>query len=138
MNKSTLSALFISMLMITSTMVKAEETDIGYADTGEYSKYERVGYGSHVGDKALNGMANLVTAVLEIPKSIINTTNESNLAYGVVGGLLKGVINTVGRAATGVTDIVTMPIPTKPIAQPVYIWDDFDVDTSYGDVFRLQ
>ena len=138
MNKSTLSALFISMLMITSTMVKAEETDTGYADTGEYSKYERVGYGSHVGHKALNGMANLATAVLEIPKSIINTTNESNLAYGVVGGLLKGVINTVGRVAIGVTDIVTMPIPTKPIAQPVYIWDDFDVDTSYGDVFRLQ
>jgi putative exosortase-associated protein (TIGR04073 family) len=132
MNKSTLSALLISILIATSTVAKAETNHL----EGEYQK-EDVSYASKIGYKALNGVANLATAVLEIPKSIINTTNESNIVYGVVGGVLKGVINTAGRVATGVTDIVTFPIPTKPIAQPAYIWGDFDVDTSYDDVFRL-
>ena len=133
MNKSTFSALFISILMVTSTVARAET---GREETEHKKEYSS--YGSHVGYKALNGIANLATAVLEIPKSIINTTNDSNLAYGLTGGLLKGVIHTAGRIATGVTDIITVSIPTKPITQPVYIWDDFDVDTSYNDVFRLR
>ncbi|MEY3788913.1 MAG: hypothetical protein RLZ75_3121, partial [Pseudomonadota bacterium] len=29
------------------------------------------------------------------------------------------------------------PLPTKPVAYPLYVWDDFDVDTTYGDVYRL-
>lgn len=98
---------------------------------------EHQSYGSKVGHKALTALANLTTAPLEIPKNIINTTNQSNIVYGVAGGFLKGIINTVGRIGVGVTDLITFPIPTKPIAQPVYIWDDFDVDTTYGEVFRL-
>ena len=133
MNKCTLSALLISILVVTSTVTKAETSHEEAKHKKEYSSY-----GAHVGYKALNGLANLTTAVLEIPKSIINTTNDSNLVYGITGGLLKGVLHTAGRVATGVTDIVTVSIPTKPIAQPVYIWDDFDVDTSYDDVFRLR
>ncbi len=62
---------------------------------------------------------------------------KSNFIYGITGGLVKGVINIIGRTAVGVTDLITFPIPTRPIAQPVYIWNDFDVDTNYGPVFRL-
>ncbi|MBL6987289.1 MAG: exosortase system-associated protein, TIGR04073 family [Methylobacter sp.] len=98
---------------------------------------ESSNYGSKVGNKALNGFANITTSTLEIPKNIINTTNDSNIIYGITGGLLKGVINTIGRVAVGVTDIITFPIPTKPIAQSAYIWDGFDDDTTYGPVFRL-
>jgi len=94
-------------------------------------------YGSKVGNKALNGFANLTTSVLEIPKNIINTTNQSNVIYGFIGGLFKGIIHTCGRIGVGVADLLTIPLPTKPIAQPVYIWNDFDVDTTYGPVFRL-
>ncbi len=94
-------------------------------------------YGSKVGNKALNAFANLTTGVLEIPKNIINTTNKSNIVYGAVGGLFKGLIHTAGRIGVGIADLVTIPLPTWPIAQPAYIWDDFDVDTSYGPVFRL-
>ena len=93
-------------------------------------------YGSKVGHKILNGFANITTGVLEIPKNVINTTNESNIVYGVFGGVLKGVINTGGRIVVGVVDLVTAPLPTKPIAYPVYVWDDFDADTTYGEVFR--
>lgn len=122
MTKSTLSILFASLLMLASSNLFAEE---------------QRGYGEKVGYKALNGLANIVTSPLEIPKNIINTTNQSNVAYGFVGGLAKGILNTAGRIASGVADLVTFPLPTKPIAQPVYIWDDFDIDTSYGPAFRL-
>ncbi len=94
-------------------------------------------YGGKVGNKALNAFANLTAGVLEIPKNIINTTNQSNIVYGVVGGLFKGLIHTGGRIGVGIADLVTIPLPTKPIAQPIYIWEDFDVDTAYGPVFRL-
>ncbi|MDI1292896.1 MAG: exosortase system-associated protein, TIGR04073 family [Methylobacter sp.] len=94
-------------------------------------------YGGKVGNKALNAFANLTTGVLEIPKNIINTTNQSNIVYGTVGGLFKGLIHTAGRIGVGIADLVTIPLPTMPIAQPEYIWEDFDVDTSYGPVFRL-
>lgn len=122
MTKSTLSILLASFLMFATSNLVAEE---------------QKSYGSKIGNKALNGLTNIITASLEIPKSIINTTNQSNIVYGFVGGLSKGILNTAGRIGSGVADIITFPIPTKPIARPAYIWEDFDVDTSYGKVFRL-
>lgn len=98
----------------------------------EHGNYQR-----NVLDKAGNGFANLATGWLEIPKNIINTTNQSNLILGFFGGMLKGIVNMAGRTGIGVIDLVTAPIPTQPIVQPVLIWDDFDVDTHYGDAFRL-
>lgn len=98
---------------------------------------EPVSYGGKVGNKALSAFANLTTCVLEIPKNIINTSNKSNVFYGVIGGLFKGLVHTAGRIGVGVADLITIPLPTKPIAQPEYIWDDFDVDTHYGPAFRL-
>lgn len=98
---------------------------------------DQASYASQVGNKALNGFANISTAVLEIPKNIINTTNDSNIFYGFFGGMFKGFINTFGRLIVGVSDLVTAPVPTNPIAQPVYIWDDFDRDTTFGETYRL-
>jgi len=105
-----------------------------------YTHSQHYNYGSEIGAKALNGFANIATGFLEMPKNVINVSNESgsNILYGIFGGLGKGIVNFGGRLAVGVTDLITFPIPTKPIASPLYIWDDFDVDTSYGQVFRLQ
>lgn len=75
MTKSTFSIIFASFLIFGSSSLFAEEQQ---------------SYGSKVGNKALNGLSNIFTAVLEIPKNIINTTNDSNIAYGAVGGLAKG------------------------------------------------
>jgi putative exosortase-associated protein (TIGR04073 family) len=95
-------------------------------------------YGERVGEKVVSGFANLATGWLEMPKNVINVTNQSNIFYGFTGGLAKGMIHTAGRMGVGIADLVTFPIPTKPIAYPLYIWEDFDVDTAYGDVMRLQ
>jgi len=99
---------------------------------------EQQSYGSQVGYKAVNGLTNITTAILEIPKNIINTTNDSNIILGSVGGLAKGMVHTLGRMMTGLTDVITAPLPTKPIIEPAYIWQDFDADTTYDQVFRLK
>ena len=121
------------------------------------SSMERDRYFRQAGDKALNGFTNVVTGPLELPKSIINYTNhasynygnnfnggnysnndpDDNIIYGIFGGIISGSINATGRIMTGVTDLITAPLPTKPIVQPKYVWDDFDKNNSYGPVFRL-
>lgn len=121
MKKITFPILLLSLLLASSA---------GFAE-------EQPSYGSKVGHKALNGFTNMTTAILEIPKNIINTSNDSNIILGSVGGLAKGIVHTLGRMMTGLADLVTAPLPTKPIVQPEYIWDDFDIDTTYGEAFRL-
>lgn len=89
-------------------------------------------YGQVFGRKVLSGLANLTTGVAEIPKNIIIVNNQSNFAYGLVGGSFKGLLNMVGRIGVGVVDLVSSPIPTQPIVYPNYVWDDFYAETSYG------
>ncbi len=100
---------------------------------------EETRYRRQVGDKALSGAANIVSAPLEIPKNIINVTNEDggNIFYGLVGGVIKGSIDAAGRISNGVADLVTAPIPTKTVVNPKYVWDDFDESNTYGKVMRL-
>ncbi|MDO9425007.1 MAG: exosortase system-associated protein, TIGR04073 family [Methylobacter sp.] len=131
--------LFAGLFTAYAPMTHAEIQQQGYGNTTHIpvDSTKHRSYGSKVGNKALNAFANLTTGVLEIPKNIINTTNQSNIIYGVVGGLFKGLVHTAGRIGVGIADLVTIPLPTKPIAQPLYIWEDFDVDTTYGPVFRL-
>ncbi|WP_031437738.1 exosortase system-associated protein, TIGR04073 family [Methylobacter tundripaludum] len=138
--------LFTGLFTAYTPMALADMQQQGYGNTtytpstqGGVFQHRSFGnsYGSKVGNKALNAFANLTTSVLEIPKNIINTTNKSNVFYGIVGGVFKGMVNMGGRIGVGIADLVTIPLPTRPIAQPLYIWDNFDVDTTYGPVFRL-
>ncbi len=94
-------------------------------------------YGQKVNEKGLRVLANLLISTPEISKGIINVTNDSNIFLGLTGGLLKGVINTVGRTGSGVIDLLTLLIPTKPIVYPLYAWENFDQDTSYGTLMHL-
>jgi putative exosortase-associated protein (TIGR04073 family) len=98
--------------------------------------FYRPSYGEQVGQKAARSFANLGTAWLEIPKNMINVSNQSNVFYGLTGGLFKGLVNTAGRLGVAVADLVSLPIPTQPIVYPVYVWQDFDADTVYGPAFR--
>lgn len=129
MKKITFPFLLLSLLIVSAPC---------FAETLKTEVPIEQSYGSQVGEKALNGFANLTTAILEIPKNMINTTNDSNIVLGTVGGLMKGIIHTLGRMGVGLADLITAPIPTTPIAQPAYIWDDFDLDTTYGGTFRLE
>ncbi len=122
MRHITLAALF-SIALLTTTAAQADE---------------HKSYGERFGHKVVNGLTNMTLSVLEIPKNIINTTNESNIFYGLTGGLAKGIINTVGRTFAGATDFVTSPLPTRQFVEPAYPWQDyFEKDTSYGKVFNM-
>ncbi len=128
MKKYVLPLLFASFLLGFSSVSFAEEEQ---------------SYGSRVGKKALHGLANMTTSVVEIPKNMINTANKTNVIAGIMGGGIVGVLHTVSRFIVGVTDLVTAPIPTKPIVHPIYVWNDFNEDTSYGygvdrEYFRIR
>jgi putative exosortase-associated protein (TIGR04073 family) len=138
--------LFASLLMVYTPMTQADMQQQSYDNPlsanaafppVDNDNPQHQSYGEKVGNKALNAFANIITSPLELPKNIINTMNQSNFFYGVFGGFLKGLVNTLGRAGCGITDFITLPLPTKPIVYPIYIWDDFDIDTTYGEVFRL-
>ena len=109
-------------LLLSVTICHAEEYD---------------SYHQRVANKANYGFMNIVTAPLEIPKNIINLTNESNIVYGVIGGSIQGTLNLLGRVGSGISDLVTAPIPTKRHITPPLVWDNFDMNTEYGEIFRL-
>lgn len=100
---------------------------------------ESARYRRQVGEKALIGAANIVSSPLELPKNIINLTNEpdSNIFYGIFGGIIRGSIDIAGRVTNGLADVVTAPLPTKRVVEPRLVWDDFDRYDTYGPVFRL-
>ena len=136
------SLLFTGLFMAFAPVIQAYDNQYGgnmtyrpITRTNEQTRNKS--YGSKIGHKALNGFTNIFTSPLEIPKNIINTTNDSNIFYGLIGGGVKGIFIFGGRLCVGVADLVTFPLPTKPIVQPAYVWDDFYVDTTFGDVMRV-
>lgn len=95
-------------------------------------------YGEGVGMKAASGLANMTLGWVELPKNMINTSNQVNVALGVTGGVLKGLLHTVGRTVGGVVDLLTSPFPARPLVQPPFVWENFDMETTYGPAFKLQ
>ncbi len=82
-------------------------------------------------DKVSQGFANMAFGFVEIPKNIINVSNDHNIFVGMTWGLLRGVGHTVGRTVVGAAEFVTSPIPTKEFAAPAYVWERFSEDSRY-------
>lgn len=86
-------------------------------------------------DKALEklgtGLANAVTGVVEIPKTITIIGNRDGVIHGMTVGFLTGIANAVGRSLSGAFDIATFLIPTTPLVKPAHIWDDFNRETTF-------
>ena len=88
-------------------------------------------YPTKVGEKLGNGIANAVTGVVEIPKTMIITGRRHGATYGMTAGCFTGLFHSVGRSVIGAVDIATFLVPTTPIVRPPYIWDNFDRETTY-------
>jgi putative exosortase-associated protein (TIGR04073 family) len=88
-------------------------------------------YPDKVVEKLGNGLANAVTGVVEIPKTIIIVSNKDGVIHGMTVGLLTGIANTVGRSLSGAFDIATFLIPTTPFVKPNFIWDNFNRETTF-------
>jgi putative exosortase-associated protein (TIGR04073 family) len=93
-------------------------------------------YSSKISQKLTSGISNMALGWVEIPKNVINTANESNLALAAMGGVVKGVLHTIGRTLSGAVDLLTFPFPTTPITQPLYVWENFNIETSYGRILQ--
>jgi len=89
------------------------------------------GYFSDVSAKFTRGFTNLFTGIGEVPKNIAYVSNKTNPVAGGPGGLILGTLNTLGRTATGIFDVITSPIPTESLVQPEYVWEDFKKPTTY-------
>jgi len=93
-------------------------------------------YGDSVNRKLSSGLANLTLSVLEVPKNIIIVSNQTNVLFGLAGGIVLGGVDLLGRTGVGILDLVTAPLATQPIVFPLYVWDDFNKSTVYGPIFR--
>jgi len=81
-----------------------------------------VAYGadSALDSKLERGSKNAVTGWTEIPKSVLDTTKEKNIVYGLTLGLFEGLLNAFARTVSGVADVATAPMgqQSEPAVQP--------------------
>lgn len=89
-------------------------------------------YPAAASEKLVNGIANVATGFIELPKTMILTSQSEGAAYGLTIGLVAGIMHTIGRTVLGALDAVTFFIPTQSTVRPSYIWQDFDKETTYG------
>lgn len=95
-------------------------------------------YHDNVKLKLASGFSNILLAPLEVPKNIINTSNQTNLAFGMSGGAMKGALHLLGRALSGVVDVLSAPVGNKPITNPPFVWQNWYTDTQYGPYFPVE
>ncbi|MDH5480155.1 MAG: exosortase system-associated protein, TIGR04073 family [Nitrosomonas sp.] len=89
------------------------------------------GYISGAGEKLVNGVVNVATGTLELPKNIVVSSVDKGVAYGFSVGIITGVMHSIARTAVGALDVVTFLLPTGPSIHPNYIWQDVLTETSY-------
>jgi putative exosortase-associated protein (TIGR04073 family) len=91
-----------------------------------------ISYPARIGGKLGIGFINATTGIVEIPKSIIVESTKENIWQGMSVGLVKGMTNMVARSFLGMLDVVSFPIPTKPLVTPAVVFQDFSTETTYG------
>lgn len=121
-----LAGLLFSALFFLSSQIAMAQTYTIYGERMTQS------YPTMAGEKLMNGIVNAATGFVELPKTIILTSQRDGAPYGLTVGLLTGLIHTVGRTVFGALDIATFFIPTRPTVYPPYIWQDFHKETTYG------
>ena len=85
---------------------------------------------SDAGDKALRGLANILTGVMVFPGEIRRNWNESGPGMGLTVGVAQGLSMIVARELIGVFELVSSPTPWPkenfdPILEPDYPWHYF-------------
>lgn len=105
--------------------------------TGSGAEEAANDYGEAVKLKLASGFSNLTMGLVEVPKNIINTSNQVNLLFGVTGGTVKGTAHALGRTLSGIVDVFTAPLGNKPITNPPFVWQNWYTDTTYGPYFPV-
>lgn len=92
---------------------------------------EEQSYLSGFTSKVNQGIFNMATGFIEIPKNIVNISHDENILVGLTWGTLRGVTHTVGRTLVGAGEFITSPIPSDEFISPAYVWERFSEDTRY-------
>jgi putative exosortase-associated protein (TIGR04073 family) len=114
MNKKIITCLFLGSLLSAGSAFATEQN-----------------YPSQFGSKVSQGLANVTTGFIEIPKNIVNISHEQNFFVGITWGLLRGVWEGVNRTVVGAVELISSPIPTTDFLTPPYVWERFSEDTRY-------
>ncbi|MEI7868523.1 MAG: exosortase system-associated protein, TIGR04073 family [Candidatus Methylumidiphilus sp.] len=91
-----------------------------------------ISYPARIGGKFGIGLINTVTGIVEIPKSMMVVSEQEGIGMGMSLGFVKGMTNMLGRTLTGMVDVVSFPVPTKPMINPAVVFQDFDKETTYA------
>lgn len=86
-------------------------------------------------NKLSQGLANMAFGFIEIPKNVINISNEHNILVGLTWGVVRGVVHAASRTLVGGAEFLTSPIPTGDFASPAYVWDRFSEDSRYFGLY---
>lgn len=92
---------------------------------------EQRSYLSCFTDKVSQGLFNMATGFIEIPKNIVNISHDQNILVGITWGTLRGVAHTVGRTVVGGAEFISSPIPSDDFISPPFVWDRFSEDSRY-------
>jgi putative exosortase-associated protein (TIGR04073 family) len=113
-------ALFLAAVAITlfSMSVQAEDSGISYP--------------ARIAGKFGIGIINTTTGIIEIPKSMMVESAKEGIGMGMSLGFVNGMTNMLGRTIVGMVDVVSFPIPTKPMITPAVVFQDFDQETTYA------
>ncbi|MBK5277214.1 MAG: exosortase system-associated protein, TIGR04073 family [Desulfuromonadales bacterium] len=80
--------------------------------------------------KLTRGLANAVTAPVELPKQIILTGRDMGAVGYLVVGPLKGIGMTFYRGIIGLTETVFFAVPQPgyydPTIDPAYVWEGWE------------
>lgn len=121
MNKS-LSLLLAGALLAAASSAGAEQSET---------------YLSRASGKFGNGVVNIATGVAEIPKGMYVESNAHGAGVGVPTGFFKGLFHMLGRTGMGAVEMMTFFIPTKPMVNPPFVWENFERDTSYNTNWEM-
>lgn len=119
-------------LMFMPAFVFAADTPSPEENTIENASLETKSTVQNPAEKLNRGIINIVTAPIEIAKQVDLSWKKSAdetkpVSVGIFSGLLKGLVNTVGRAGSGLWDVVTFPFTTsknhEPLMKPEFVLD---------------
>jgi putative exosortase-associated protein (TIGR04073 family) len=99
--------------------------------TGGSAYADEPDYLSGLTSKFSQGFFNTTTGFIELPKNIINISQDENIFVGATWGVLRGTLHAVGRTVVGAAELITAPIPTGDYISPPYVWDRISEDTRY-------
>lgn len=118
--KSITQFTLLLLLLVFALQAKADDT----VTTSAY--FERAGL------KLTSGFANVLTGWMELPKNIGMWQRKTDDGITATSeGVLRGLVHTASRTASGVIDVVTFWLPTFPTPSPPFIWEDYSVESKY-------